>query len=212
MPGLQGWIDDGWVVVATDYQGLGTPGMHQYTVNITNARDGIYAAHAARKLETDAGTAVGCAGLVWGSGAAAAIAELDAADYGDLKLIGTVCMSPGVTKVGLEILPDDHRAHRRQGHTGLASGDAAGRRAGCEINETATGQRSHRSGSTSSTPPGTSAGAPPSPRLFRLKGAVLNPTPPNFPAWKEAIIASSAAQKKPSHRCWCASTPSTAAR
>jgi len=34
-------------------------------------------------------------------------------------------------------------------------------------------------------------------RLFRLKGAVLNPTPPNFPAWKEAIIASSAAQKKP---------------
>ena len=34
-------------------------------------------------------------------------------------------------------------------------------------------------------------------RMFRLKGAVLNPKPPNFDAWKAAIVASSAAQRKP---------------
>ncbi|HPX36367.1 MAG TPA: lipase family protein [Mycobacterium sp.] len=202
VPGLQGWIDDGWVVVATDYQGLGTPGMHQYTVNITNARDGIYAAHAARKLETDAGTAVGCAGWSQGGGAAAAIAELDAADYGDLKLIGTVCMSPGVTKVGLEIpspmttaltgakvAPDSHLVMLLAGvqaanPTKLQLAEAFSP-LGVDIINTAWNiQPVHHLNDTIA-------------RLFRLKGAVLNPTPPNFPAWKEAIIASSAAQKKP---------------
>lgn len=34
-------------------------------------------------------------------------------------------------------------------------------------------------------------------RMFRLKGAVLNPEPPNFDAWKAAIVASSAARRKP---------------
>ena len=34
-------------------------------------------------------------------------------------------------------------------------------------------------------------------RMFRLKGAVLKPNPLNFAAWKDAIDAGSAAQKKP---------------
>jgi hypothetical protein len=34
-------------------------------------------------------------------------------------------------------------------------------------------------------------------RMFRLKGAVLNPNPPNFGEWKAAIDAGSAANKKP---------------
>lgn len=29
-----------WVVCAIDYQGLGTPGMHLYPVNVTNAQPG----------------------------------------------------------------------------------------------------------------------------------------------------------------------------
>jgi hypothetical protein len=37
VPGLQKFIDEGYVVTATDYQGMGTPGAHQYTVNRTNA-------------------------------------------------------------------------------------------------------------------------------------------------------------------------------
>ena len=34
-------------------------------------------------------------------------------------------------------------------------------------------------------------------RMFRLKGPVLNPQPLNFEVWKKAIIASSAATRKP---------------
>lgn len=50
VPGLQKFIDEGYVVTATDYQGLGTPGAHQYTVNRTNAIDAITIVHAAREL------------------------------------------------------------------------------------------------------------------------------------------------------------------
>ena len=48
IPGLQQMIDSGYVVVATDYQGLGTSGMHQYSVNRTNALDALFIAHAAK--------------------------------------------------------------------------------------------------------------------------------------------------------------------
>lgn len=102
VPGLQGFIDDGWVVCATDYQGLGSPGMHQYNVNVTNALDAINIAKAARQLDPNAGNALGCIGWSQGGAAAAAVAELDAREFGDLKLIGVVAMSPSVSKIGLE--------------------------------------------------------------------------------------------------------------
>ncbi len=202
VPGLQGFIDDGWVVCATDYQGLGTPGMHQYTVNITNARDGVYIARAAAKLDTGAGTTLGCAGWSQGGGASAAVAELDKQDFGDLKLIGTVAMSPGVSKIALEIpspmtaalsgaavAPDSHLVM-------LLAGVQAANPAklklpevfsplGVEIIEAAwNNQPVHHLNDTVA-------------RMFRLKGAVLNPKPPNFDVWKAAIVASSAAQRKP---------------
>ena len=36
--------------------------MHQYMINITNARDAVYLARAARTLDVGAGTTLGCAG------------------------------------------------------------------------------------------------------------------------------------------------------
>ena len=101
IPGLQRSIDEGWVVVATDYQGLGTPGMHQYTVNRTNAIDAVRIVHAARELEVGAGTRFGVIGWSQGGGSAAATVELDPADYGDCSIVGTACMSPGVPIIGL---------------------------------------------------------------------------------------------------------------
>ncbi len=202
VPGMQGFIDDGWVVCATDYQGLGTPGMHQYTVNITNARDAVYLARAARKLDVGAGTALGCAGWSQGGGAAAAVAELDAEDFGDLRLIGTVPMSPGVGKIALEnpasvtaaltdpaIPPDSHLVMVLAGT--YAANPAALQLTqaftplGVEIIETAWNtQPVHHLNDVIA-------------RMFRLKGAVLNPDPPNFGEWKDAIDAGSAAQNKP---------------
>lgn len=202
VPGLQGFIDDGWVVCATDYQGLGTPGMHQYTVNITNARDAVYLAHAARRLDAGAGTALGCAGWSQGGGAAAAVAELDAEDYGDLRLIGTVPMSPGVGKIALEnpasvtaaltnptVPPDSHLVMVLAGtyaaNPSTLQLSQAFTPLGVEIIETAWNiQPVHHLNDVIA-------------RMFRLKGAVLNPDPPNFSEWKNAIDAGSAAQKKP---------------
>lgn len=103
VPGLQRFVDDGWVVVATDYQGLGTPGMHQYTVNRTNAIDAVSIVQAARELPVGAGTRFGVIGWSQGGGAAAAAVELDASDYGDLEIVGTVGMSPGVPSIGLAL-------------------------------------------------------------------------------------------------------------
>jgi hypothetical protein len=94
IPGLQTFIDDNWVVVATDYQGLGTPGVHHYTVNRTNAIDAVTIVHAAREMNVGAGTRFGVIGWSQGGGTAAAAVELDANDYLDLEIVGAAAMSP----------------------------------------------------------------------------------------------------------------------
>ncbi|MEN9751233.1 MAG: hypothetical protein RLZZ600_280 [Actinomycetota bacterium] len=96
VPGLQKFIDEGWVVCATDYQGLGTPGHHQYTVSRTNAIDGVTIVHAARELGVGAGPSFGTIGWSQGGSASAALAELDDDVFGDLTLVGSVPLSPGV--------------------------------------------------------------------------------------------------------------------
>jgi dienelactone hydrolase len=101
VPGVQKFIDDGWIVCATDYQGLGTPGMHQYTVNRTNAIDAVTIVHAAREMGLGAGTRFGTMGWSQGGAASAAMAELDDADFGELELVGSVAMSPGVPIMGM---------------------------------------------------------------------------------------------------------------
>jgi pimeloyl-ACP methyl ester carboxylesterase len=120
IPGIQKFIDDGWLVCATDYQGLGTPGVHHYTVNRTNAIDTVTIVHAAREMGLGAGTEFGVIGWSQGGGTAAAAAELDAADYGDLTIVGIAPMSPGVPIVavkvpsmgaalsGTDVAPDGH--------------------------------------------------------------------------------------------------------
>jgi hypothetical protein len=201
VPGLQGFIDAGWVVCATDYQGLGTEGMHQYTVNITNARDAVNIAHAARHLGVGAGTELGCAGWSQGGGAAAAVAELDADDYRDLRLAGTVPMSPGVTKIALRnpsgvtaalsdpsVPPDSHlfmvMAGIQAANPALELSDVF-TPLGIEIIEKAWNtQPVHHLNDTIA-------------RLFAFRGAVLNATPTNWPAWEAAIDAGSAAGRKP---------------
>ena len=202
IPGLQGFIDDGWVVCATDYQGLGTPGMHQYMVNRTQARDAVYIAHTSRRLDAGAGTTLGCMGWSQGGGAAAAVAELDADDYGDLKLVGTVPMSPGVAAIVLNeppgllaILtnssgpPDSHLVMMLAGtqvanHATLNLSDVF-TPLGIEIIENVWNtQPIHHLNDTTA-------------RLFRLKGPVTLRQPLNFEKWSQAISAGSAATRKP---------------
>jgi hypothetical protein len=99
VPSLQRFIDDGWIVCATDYQGQGTSGVHQYALNRTNARDGLFIVHAAHSLNLGAGTQLAAAGWSQGAGASAALCELDDGDFGDLELLAGVHLSPGVPAV-----------------------------------------------------------------------------------------------------------------
>lgn len=203
VPGLQGWIDDGYVVCATDYQGLGTPGQHQYMVNRTQARDAVYLVHAARKMEeVGAGTKFGGAGWSQGGGASGAVAELDPEDYGDLKLVGTVCMSPGSAIVAYDtpvgptaafgnanMPPDSHLVMMMAGYQ-VANPDKLKLSdyftpLGVEIIETAWNiQPVHHLNDTIA-------------RMFKLKGAIMKEKPANLDAWKAAITAGSSGTRKP---------------
>jgi hypothetical protein len=61
--GLNGFIDAGYVVAATDYQGLGTPGVHPYLVGVSEGRGTLDAARAARNLKA---TGAGKKLFAWG--------------------------------------------------------------------------------------------------------------------------------------------------
>ena len=201
IPGLQRFIDDGWIVCATDYQGLGTPGMHQYSVNRTNALDGINIVHAALSMDIGAGVLVGCMGWSQGGGAAAAIAELDADDYGDLRLIGTVAMSPAVPTIALEhpsgpaaalsggdVAPDSHLVMLFAGvaaaNPDLSLSDILTPLGVRIVEGTYDTQPVHHLNDTIA-------------RLFRLQGPILAINQAAMPAWKAALVAGSAVQKAP---------------
>ena len=201
VPGLQAWINDGYVVCASDYQGQGTPGQHQYEVNRTQARDAVYLARVARQMELGAGSKLGCAGWSQGGGAAIAVAELDAADYGDLNLVGSVTMSPvstaalfdspsGPSAMGSDPTkpPEIHVAMMLAGLQ-VANPDILNLSdfftpLGVEIIETAWNiQPVHHLGDTID-------------RLCLLKGPVMQAKPANLDSWKEAVAAASAATRK----------------
>ena len=201
VPGLQGFIDEGWIVCATDYQGLGTPGMHHYIVNRTNAIDAVSIVHAARAMDIGAGTQFGCMGWSQGGGAAAAAAELDLALYGELTLVGTVPMSPGVAKIATanpmgpakaltnaDVPPDSHIVMLLCGTAAenpqLQLSDVFSPLGLSIVTETWNTQPVHHLNDTIA-------------RLFRLKGAILQIQPGVMPAWQAAIEAGSAAQVKP---------------
>lgn len=97
VPGMTRLLAAGAVVVAPDYQGLGTAGFHQYCVNATGARDAVAAVAAARSIdELGAGVRVGALGWSEGGGMALAVPELpDAARLGlDVRAVAT--FAPGV--------------------------------------------------------------------------------------------------------------------
>lgn len=88
------FLSRGWVVVATDYEGLGTPGLHPYIVGESEARGVVDIVRAARELDSD----VSADYLVWGhsQGGHAAMFTLQVADdwAPELNLVGVVAGAP----------------------------------------------------------------------------------------------------------------------
>lgn len=203
VPGIQKFLDEGWIVVATDHQGIGTPGIHQYTVNITNALDTVNIVHAAREMNLGAGTKFGAIGWSQGGGTTAAVAELDASAFGELELVGVVGMSPGVPGVALK-LPETQAALAGtgaptppDGHMFMILGamtaafpeelslDDVFTPLGKQIflDNYNTAPVHHLSDILA--------------RAYRHQGAIIDVKKEKFPAWVEAFVKASAAQKMP---------------
>lgn len=100
LPSLDQFIQDGYVVVGTDYQGLGGGGRHQYAVAKTNGRDAINAARAAGSIkETGAGKKTVMIG--WSQGAGSTVGASSQKEYiaqkgtayDDIDVLGFVAMS-----------------------------------------------------------------------------------------------------------------------
>ena len=201
VPALQRFIDEGWVVVATDYQGLGTAGVHQYSVNRTNAIDAVTIVQAARHLPVGAGRRFGVIGWSQGGGAAAASVELDPTDYGELEIVGAVGMSPGVPSIGLTLPgvgasltgadtpPDAHLVMALAGlvaaHPDTLSLDDVFTPVGRRLFESCWNvQPIHHFQDTLT-------------RSHAHEGAVLAVDQSKFPAWMTAFAESSAARVRP---------------
>ena len=94
VPALTELLAAGYVVAATDYQGLGTPGVQQYTVLDSEANNVWDSVKAAQQIkETGAGDEMVVLG--WSQGGGASVWMGQNAEYGaPLKLLGTAALAP----------------------------------------------------------------------------------------------------------------------
>jgi len=95
MTWLSGMLSRGWVVAATDYAGLGTPGTGHYLVGRDEARDVINSVRAAQKIEA---AQAGSDYVVWGhsqGGHAALFTAMESPSYApELNLVATAAAAP----------------------------------------------------------------------------------------------------------------------
>jgi pimeloyl-ACP methyl ester carboxylesterase len=93
---MTAFVRKGYVVAATDYEGLGTPGPHPYIVGVSEGRSMLDAARAARSLlGSHQDDAVIMVGHSQGGHAALFAGELASAYAPDLFVISTVAFAPG---------------------------------------------------------------------------------------------------------------------
>jgi pimeloyl-ACP methyl ester carboxylesterase len=95
MSWLSEMLSRGWVVTATDYAGLGTPGIEHYLVGRDEARDVINSVRAAGQINE---AAAGASYAVWGhsqGGHAALFAAMEADGYApELNLVAVAVAAP----------------------------------------------------------------------------------------------------------------------
>jgi pimeloyl-ACP methyl ester carboxylesterase len=91
----EGLLPKGWIVVATDYEGLGTPGVHPYVVGRSEGPNVLDAIRAARHATKTSGKS-----LVWGhsqgGGSALWAAQLAPTYASDANVVGSVAGAPAV--------------------------------------------------------------------------------------------------------------------
>jgi pimeloyl-ACP methyl ester carboxylesterase len=93
-PLLNRWLKAGYAVVRTDYQGLGTPGIHQYLVGVSEGRSTLDVVRAARKVDPKISKRFAISGHSQGGHAALWGAYLAPSYTPELALRGTVAFAP----------------------------------------------------------------------------------------------------------------------
>ena len=93
-PLLRSWLKAGYAVVRTDYDGLGTPGVHQYLVGQSEGRSVLDAVRAARQYSGKLSKRYVIAGHSQGGHAALFAAAAAPTYLRGLKLRGTVAFAP----------------------------------------------------------------------------------------------------------------------
>lgn len=102
LPLLEELLDEGWAVVAADYEGLGSPGLHPYLVGSSEGRsvlDAIRAAPGVDGAGLEPGAPTALLGFSQGGHAALFAAEAAPVDAPDLDLVGVAVAAP-VSDVG----------------------------------------------------------------------------------------------------------------
>src|SRR4051812_26202353 len=95
IPYVKQLVDAGYVVAATDYEGLGTPGVHPYLVGESEGRSVLDAARAARALSgSGAADRVLIAGHSQGGQAALFAGELASSYAPELDVLGVAAAAP----------------------------------------------------------------------------------------------------------------------
>ena len=93
--GLADFLNLGWVVVATDYQGLGTDGMHPYLVGASEAQGTIDIVRTARNMdEAGASSNYFVFGHSQGGQAALFAGQMASAYAPELQLLGVAAAAP----------------------------------------------------------------------------------------------------------------------
>lgn len=93
-PAFEFMVGQGFVVVSTDYPGLGTPGVHPYLDGPSAARAMLDSVRAARALDVNAGDEVVAWGASQGGHAALFTGQLAATYAPELRLLGVAAAAP----------------------------------------------------------------------------------------------------------------------
>jgi pimeloyl-ACP methyl ester carboxylesterase len=93
-PLLQRWLEAGYAIVRTDYEGLGTPGIHGFLIGRAEGRSVLDAVRAARRLEPRLSKRFIVAGHSQGGHAALFATALAKKWVPELRLRGTVAFAP----------------------------------------------------------------------------------------------------------------------
>lgn len=95
LPDIAEFVKDGYVVVATDYEGLGTPGLHPYLVGESEGRGVLDAARAARLFpDAHANANVAIYGYSQGGHAALFAGQIAPTYAPDLHVVGDIAGAP----------------------------------------------------------------------------------------------------------------------